>query len=76
MKSAINDAQNCIVKKVIVRMNKPIVVRLAVKRFNVVLPCQTSISCGNSITPNIKLTVAITMSCQEYPSPNIDIRMS
>lgn len=68
-KSAAKLIQNFITKKLAVRIIRPIVVKLEVYRFRLIFPLKTSLSCGNRIKPNAKLTEAIIMSCilGEYP---------
>ena len=61
-KSAAKLIQNPIMKKFIVRIKSPIVVRLAVYKFKIVLSRHTSLNCGSRINPNMKLTTAITIS--------------
>jgi hypothetical protein len=61
-KSAAKLIQNPIIKKLIVRIIRPTVVRLEVYRFKLIFPLHTSLNCGKRMKPNAKLTVAIIIS--------------
>ncbi len=61
-KSAAKLIQNLITKKFIVRIIRPIVVRLEVYKFRLIFLLLTSLNCGKRIKPNAKLTVAIIIS--------------
>ena len=58
--SAVNEIQYPIEEKVTANMNNPIVVSPAVYILRIVLPCRTSLSCGNNIKPKSTLMIAIT----------------